>query len=175
ESTFIARTGGRDDPRAKLLGKLDRGRADAARSAMNEQCLARREPASRENIVEDGEIIFRNPRRSDHAQSFRHRQTERGMRKRIFGIAARADESAHVVAFGWHAHAFATGDGPAGDFKARNIALARRGRIDALPLQPIGPVDARRRDFDQNLAGSGFWDRRLADSYDVRAAMALEI
>jgi hypothetical protein len=97
------------------------------------------------------------------------------MGKRIFGIAARADESAHVVAFGWHAHAFATGDGPAGDFKARNIALARRGRIDALPLQAIGPVDARRRDFDQNLAGSGFWDRRLADSYDVRAAMALEI
>ena len=81
-----------------LLGQLDRGRANAARSAMDEKCLARCQPAARKHIVENGEIIFRKSRRSGDPQSLRHRQTKRRMGKRIFGISAGADKSAHVIA-----------------------------------------------------------------------------
>ena len=77
--TFHTRTGGGDDPCAVLLGELDRGRANAARSAMHEQGLAGCKPAACKHIVEDREIIFRKSRRSDNPQNFRHRQTEHGM------------------------------------------------------------------------------------------------
>ena len=97
------------------------------------------------------------------------------MGKRVFSIAAGADESANVVAFGWRANAFPTRDHPARNFEARNGALARRRRIDTFALQAIGTIDARSSDFDQDLAWPRFRHRRLAGSDYVRAAMALEI
>jgi hypothetical protein len=97
------------------------------------------------------------------------------MGKRVFRIAAGADESAYVVAFPWRAHAFPTRDHPARNFKARNGALARRRRIDTFALQAIGTIDARCGDFDQNLARPRFWHRRLAGPDYVRAAMTFEM
>jgi hypothetical protein len=67
------------------------------------------------------------------------------------------------------------GDDTAGDLEARNIALAPGRRIDTFALQAIGTIDARRGDFDQDLAGPGFRHRRLAYPNDVRTATAFEI
>src|ERR1700730_10802833 len=104
-------------------------------------------------------MIFWNARRRDNSQSLRHRQTEKRLGKRVFRVAAGADESAYVVAFPWRAHAFPTRDPPARDFEARNGALARRRRIDTFPLQAIGTIDARGGNFDQDLAGPRFRER----------------
>jgi hypothetical protein len=65
-------------------------------------------------------------------------------------------------------------DDTASNLEARNITLARRRGIDTFALQAIGTIDARRGDFDQDLAGPGFRHRRLAYPNDVRAAMAFE-
>jgi hypothetical protein len=96
------------------------------------------------------------------------------MGKRKVCVTARADESANVVAIARGKHAFSTGDDPACDLKARNIALARRRGIDALPLQAIRAIDARCRDLDQDLTGPGLRHQRLTYPNDVRAAMAFE-
>ena len=45
-----------------------------------------------------------------------------------------------------------TSDDRARHFETRNIGRARRRRIAAAPLHRVRPIDARRRDFDQNLA-----------------------
>src|ERR1700675_2609953 len=97
------------------------------------------------------------------------------MGKRVFRIAAGADESANAVAFFWRAHAFPTRDHPARDFEARNGALARRRRIDTFALHAIGTIDARRGYFDQDLAGPRFRHRRLAGPDHVRSSMAFEM
>jgi hypothetical protein len=67
------------------------------------------------------------------------------------------------------------GNDPAGDFETRNIALARGRRINTVALQAIWTIDARRNDFNQDLAGPRFRHRRLAYPDDVRAAMAFEM
>src|SRR3984893_6998608 len=97
------------------------------------------------------------------------------MGKRVFRVAAGADESANVVAFPWRAHAFSTRDHPARDFEDRNGALARKRRIDTFALQAIGAIASVPAVFDQNLAGPRFRYRRLAGPYYVRASMALEV
>ena len=48
---FFRRPGSRDDPRAEGFGKLDGGRADAGRSAVDEQGFSGSEPAALEYIV----------------------------------------------------------------------------------------------------------------------------
>jgi hypothetical protein len=67
------------------------------------------------------------------------------------------------------------GDNTAGDLEARNIALSPWRWIDTFALQAIGTIDARRGDFDQDLAGPRSRHRRLAYSDNIRAALAFEI
>src|SRR5207237_3160193 len=48
------------DARASCHGELNRGRADAARSAVEERALARFQPAAIEDVGPDGEERFGN-------------------------------------------------------------------------------------------------------------------
>src|SRR5438067_7044282 len=65
DGAFLRTAGGRENPRAKRTGELDRGRADAARPAMHEKTLAGREVAAIEHIAPYGEEGLGQPGRVD--------------------------------------------------------------------------------------------------------------
>ena len=98
EGAFFVRARRRDHLGAESLGELDRGRADAAGAAMNEQRLAGLEAPAREDVVVDGEEGFRHARRLNQAQAFGNRQAERGGGDAIIGVAAGAEQRADLVA-----------------------------------------------------------------------------
>ena len=56
--TFFVRPGGGENPGAERLCKLNGGRADPGRPAMDEKSLARLQPAPHENIGPDGKEGF---------------------------------------------------------------------------------------------------------------------
>ena len=77
----------------------------------------------------------------------------------IFGIAAACDEGADVAAH----QLFPTVDDLSGDFQPEDVRRTGRRRIEPLALKDVGPVDARRGDLDQHLAGARGRHRAIDD------------
>ena len=74
-------------------------------------------------------------------------------RQAVLGVAAarreRADRVAHLPVRDVGGHCRHR----AGSFEAGQVGRTRRRCVGALPLRDVGPVDARGRDLDQDLAG----------------------
>ena len=66
--TFFRRSGCRHDTGAERLGELDRGRADAGRPAVDQQCFSGSKATALENVVPDREEGFGDGRRLDQRQ-----------------------------------------------------------------------------------------------------------
>src|SRR3984885_5698007 len=72
--TFFRRSGCRDDTGAERLGELVRGRADAGRPAVDQQCFSGSKATALENVVPDREEGFGDGRRLDQRQILWDRQ-----------------------------------------------------------------------------------------------------
>ena len=140
----------------KRLGQLDRGHADAAGAALDQQRLARLQAAAVEHVDPDGEEGLRQAGRLDVAQALGHRQALADRRDAQLGIAAAGDQRADAVADLEARRAPCASASPAtivaGDFEPGQVRGARRHRVEALALQHVGAVDARRGDADQHFA-----------------------
>ncbi len=150
---------GRQHGGAERLGELDRRRADAARTAMDQHALAGLELAALEEIVPHGEIVLRQRRRAQHVEALRRRQALRRGHGAVLGIGAARRQRAHGIAHLPAADARAQRRHGAGGFETGQIRRARRRRIEAGALGDVGSVDARRRDLDQQLAVLGLRHR----------------
>ena len=91
---------------------------------MHEQSLASAKPAAREDIVEDGEIGFREACRLNCAQGLWNRQAKRRRGKRIFGVTAGAQERTNLFTDRRGADALLLRNNLSRDFQARNIRFA---------------------------------------------------
>ncbi len=141
---------------------------------MHEQSLALRQPPARENIVVDGEVIFRNARRLQHGERLGARQAEGCVGQRIFGIAAGTDQRTDFVAHFQIVDVRPERDDAAGDFESGHLRFARRRRIGAGALRAIRPVDSEGCDLDENLAGAGRGNVCFRKFDHFRAARAVE-
>ena len=141
---------------------------------MDQDPLARLEPAARDDVIENGEERLRQSACLDHTDATRHRQAKRRVRKGIFGIAAGSDERAYCVAFAQIRDAFAERYDVPGDLQPRHVAFAGRRRIFAGALQAIGTIDAGGGHLDQHFARAGLRHRGRYDTDDVRSAGAVE-
>ena len=145
----------RQDPRAERARQLDRGRADAAGAAVDEDRLARLQLAALEHVGPDGEERLGDARRLDRREALRDRQALLVRNGGACRVAAAREERADRIADRPAAHVRAERGDDAGDFETGNVGRARRRRILAEALQQIGAIDARGRDVDQDLAGGG--------------------
>ena len=117
----------------KRLGQLDRGRADAAGAAMDEEDLARLQPAALEHIGPDGEEGLRQRRRLDQVeQPFGTGRHCGAGATAVLGIAAAGDQRADLVALApARVPARQRGDRP-GDIEAGRCR-ARPAAADSCP------------------------------------------
>ena len=104
-----------------------------------------------EQVDPDGKQGLRHRCRLSHPQDFGHWQTGPRRRDAIVGIAAASDQRADAIADQLRRRPARSNDG-ASDLQSRNVARARRRRVNPLTLEDIGPVDACRGDLDQHLA-----------------------
>ena len=80
----------RQHRRAELLRELDRGEADAAGAAVDEQLLAALQAAAIDDVVPDGEVVFGQARGFERGEPGGDRQAEaRGCRAELRIAAAR--------------------------------------------------------------------------------------
>jgi len=92
---------------------------------MHEQSLASAKPAACEDIVEDGEIGFREACRLNCVQGLWNRQAKRRSGKRVFSVTAGAQERANLLTNLRSADALTLRNNFSRDFQARNIRLDR--------------------------------------------------
>ncbi len=78
----------RDHRGVDLLCELDRGHADAARPAVDEDGLPALQSTAVEQVVPDGEVRLGQARGLELGQALRHRQAEAGRGRAIVGVAA---------------------------------------------------------------------------------------
>jgi hypothetical protein len=139
--------------------ELDRGGADAARAAVDQRRLARREACGIEEIGPHGEERLGQRRRVEKVHAARHRQHATLRSGAEFRIAATGDERANLVADFEFADISCAFDYFARNFHSENRRGAFRRRVKPFRLQEIGAVQARARDLDQHLASleHGLW------------------
>ena len=146
ELELALRAGGGEDPRAAAVRELDRHRADAARPAVDEQLLARLQPAG------VGAEHHRPHRAGDLGQRGRVDEVDRRPARACSCPTGTATCSAYPPPAS-SAHTSsptlqpATAVAERGD-RARALHAevrrrARRRRVVALPLQQVGPVQRR--------------------------------
>ena len=144
---------------AERLGELDRRRADAARAAMDQHAFAGLELPALEEVVPDGEVVLRQRRRAQHVEPLRWRQALRRRRRAVLGVGAARRERADRIAQLPPRDPCAQCRDSARGLEARQVRRARRRRIEAGTLGDVRPIDARRRDLDQDLAVLGLRHR----------------
>ena len=119
---------------------------------MHEQRLARLQRAALEDVGPDGEEGFRDRRGFDRRKAGGNRQGVAFVGEAIFGVAAAGNERRDPRAERVTRRARPERGHLAGDLQAENVRCAGRRRIDALALEDVGPVDARRLDLDEDFA-----------------------
>ncbi len=145
---FLRRPRGDDYGQPERLGEQDRGGADAAGAAVDEDGLAGGGTATVEQVRPHGEIGLGQAGGGDEIEAFRDRQALAGRGDAIVGVAAAGHQRANPVANLPPARA---DDDFAGDFEAHDRRRARRHRVQPLPLQDVGAVDPGSVDPDQHL------------------------
>jgi hypothetical protein len=73
---------------AELLGKLNGAKADAARAAVDQHFLALLQAPAIDEVVPDGEVIFRQARGFERREALGNRQAEARGRRAVFGVPA---------------------------------------------------------------------------------------
>ena len=144
-----------DDLRPERGGELDGGRADAARPAMDEEPFAGLEPSALEHVVPDREDRLGQGGGLHGGQSVRDEQRGGFGRHRELGIAAAIGEGADEIAVLEARHVLADGDDGACDFEAEKIRGVLGRRVEALALEHVGAIDARRLNDDEHFVRCG--------------------
>ncbi len=131
-----------ENPGAEMFRQLDRGRADAARPAMDQERLAGLQRAAGKDVVIDGEIGFRHARRLDQAERPGLRQAKRGIGERNIRHSrpSRPERRFRRRSAHWSTPS-PSADDAAGDFEPGNVAFAGRRRIEPGALDAVGAVD----------------------------------
>ena len=148
----------RHDRRAGRNRELDPRDADAAGGAVDEQVLARSEPALGEEGVVRGRERLREPAGFEWPEGVRHRHGRPLVHDRQLGLPPTADHGHDPVT-----HAEAQDAGPdrghdAGKLEARDVRRgARRSRVPTGSLQQVRSIQAGGLDFDEKFARP--WNR----------------
>ena len=118
------------------------------------------EPAALEHVVPDREECFRERRPPSTMKGRPGRQRVTFVSEAIFGVAA-ADHQRHDRVAQLPAARLPAPQryDLAGNLQPRNVGGARRRRVETFALHDIGPVDARGRDLNQDLAFAGHGQR----------------
>src|SRR5436190_2298682 len=164
------RSGGREHARSPRPCQLNGGGPDAARSSVHQERLAGGQTSALEHVGPDSKERLRNGRGGGEIDATRDRQALRRRRHAVLGVAAARYQRTHGLAFPPAARLRPDRGNRPGHFQARNVRRPRRRRIPALTLHHIGPIDARGRDFDQDVAASRVWTRALHRDEHVRLA-----
>jgi hypothetical protein len=143
---------GGEDAGAERAGELDRGGADAARPAVDQDRLAGLQAAALEDVGPHREVGLGQRRRLEQAQSLGDRQALRLRCDAVLRVAAAADQRADRGPDREGLDARAEADDLAGDLEAGHRRRTGRRIVVALALHHVGPVDAGGRDPDQHLA-----------------------
>ena len=98
--------------------------------------------------------------RLDEGDAGRHRHHLPDRHGHARGVPATGEQGAHLVADRPALDALAELGDPAAALEADDVGGAGRRRVEALPLQGVGPVDRRGDDVDQHLAGGRASGRR---------------
>ena len=146
----VAHRGG--DARARHLAELDRGHADAAGAAVDEQALAGAQPGLREEgVVRGGEDLGHGPRGLP-VELLGHRHRGALVDDRELGLAAAGDDRHHAVAGLEALHAGPALDDLAGQLEAGDVLRgAGRRRVAALELVHVGAVEPGAADADEQV------------------------
>ena len=136
----VAHGGG--DARARHLAELDRGHADAARGAVDEQALAGPQAGLGEERVVGGREDLGHAARGLPVELLGHRHGGALVDDRELGLAAAGDDRHHAVADLEALHARTALDHLAGQLEAGDVLRrAGRRRIAALELLDVGAVE----------------------------------
>jgi hypothetical protein len=124
-----------------------------------------------EEVGPDGEEGFRQRRRLHRVVAAREGQRLGRRHGAILRIAAAIGERADLIAHPIGGDALAERHDLAGDLQAEDGAGIGRRRIVALALQHVRPVDARRRDANEDLAACRMGRMLFHHHQIVRAAV----
>ncbi|KMS82714.1 hypothetical protein ACZ91_57125 [Streptomyces regensis] len=152
----LVRARGDGDRRAEGLADLDGVRADAARPAVHQQNVPFGQSGVHHEVRPHRARHLGKTGGGDQFDLARQRQQLARGHGHLLGVATACQQGAHLVA-----------DLPLGDalaelrdrprtLQAEDLARAGRRRIVAHPLHHVRPVDGRRRDVEEHLAGRGF-------------------
>ena len=147
---------GRGDAGAGHHAELDRGHADAARRAVDEQALADGQAGLGEERVVGGGEDLGDAARGGPVELVRDGHRGALVDDGELGLAAAGDDRHHAVAGLEAADAAAAGDDLARELEAGDVLRrAGRGRVVAGELHQVGAVEARGADADEQLAVLG--------------------
>jgi hypothetical protein len=163
---------------ARGLRHLDRGDADAAGAALDQQRFARLQTRAIEHVRPDGEEGFRQARGFDVGQALRHGQTLPDRRHAQLGITTAGDKRTNTVtkvqACRRHGRGIAFDDF-ARHLQPRQVRGTRRHRVVPLALQDIGPVHTRRGHADQHLARARHGGGAFGQAQHVGCAVGTDL
>ena len=149
---LLRRARGGEDPGAVRRRQLDRERADAARAAVDQQRLLRAQAGDHEHVGPDRARDLRQRGRRHQVDAVGHRHQLAGGQRHLGGVGPGRQQGAAGVAHLPVGDAVPDGgDGPAA-LHAEDVGGPGRRRVEALPLQQVGPVEAGRGDVEHDLA-----------------------
>ena len=152
------------------MAQLDRGGANPAGAAVDQNAFARLQLTQLEDVRPDGEEGFRNGGRFAKAEARRDRQRLACRHGAVFGIAAAVGQRANAIAGRKRCDLRADLNNHARHLEAGHGGDALRHGIQTLALQNIRPVDARRLHLNEHLMLPDGGDLPFADLQYLRAA-----
>ena len=147
---------GRHHPGAGHRGQLHRRRPDATGRSGDEDGVALAQVGLGEQGVLGGRERLGEPAGGHQVDRLGHREQHRLGHDHLFGLSAAAADGHHPGADREPGGALTQGLHRAGELEPGDVRRgARRGRIEALPLEQVGPVDAGGGHRHHHLTGSG--------------------
>ncbi|VFT75922.1 Uncharacterised protein [Klebsiella aerogenes] len=152
------------------MAQQDRGGANPAGAAVDQDAFARLQLTQLEDIRPDGEERFRNGGRFAKAEARRDRQRLACRHGAVFGIAAAVGERTNAIAGRKRCDLRADLNHNARHLQARYGGDALGHRVQPLALQDIRPVDAGGLHRNEHLILPNSRDFSFADLQYLRAA-----
>ena len=155
--------------------ELDRRRADAAGTAVEERGLPRRETPAIEDVRPHREERLGKRRRGGQVHSAWNRQALHGWCDTARGVATTADQGTDEIAGVPAGDLVAQCDDLTRHFQAWQVTRPRRRRVQPLPLHDVRAVDARRGDANQDFSPARRRIRTFDRSQDIRCARRADL
>ena len=160
QGAFFRAAGGRqDEAGAGQFRHLDRHHADPAGPALAQEGLTLLQLAALEDIGVHRHHRLGEAGARDKIHRIGERQDAAFVHGHGLGIAPAGQQRADPVADLPARHAIADLGNHAGAFQAHGLRRAGRGRVHALALQQVRPVQAGRANVDQHLLRAGLRPR----------------